>query len=641
MESTVITYFGNYIPVGDILVLATCIVFALLIRTAYISRTRSFQLFVYILITLVVASISNMLCYIFLNHLDTVPSFIPVALKIIYHFSLYGNMFLYVVYTKEPMQLSDKESKIHRMISLCVYAGLIIAEILGSVLHYGFYVDEENGIHKGLNLFPIGYLVFFTLLFIIMIWHRNNVFQKVLIGVILTCIVSLLLMVSQAFNHQSSFTTASFLFPAFALLYLIHSNPYDIELGTVNADAFEDYVAYHHRKNNELIFMSLFMHDYEQKGKKYPEGMQKTIRIFASRYFRSATIFLVSGGHMILSTPIAKNPDYQDMVQKMLDHFLQEYPVYRIEYKIIVCTSVEEVSRENNYLALFSYIQNRMSQNTIRRLETKDIESYHEHQYILRELRDIYRKKDLNDPRIEVYCQPVFNVQTEKYDTAEALMRLRLDKTGLVFPDRFIPIAERHNCIHVLSLIILSKTCRAVRDILSDGYYVKRVSVNFSMLDVREDDFSSTIINIIKTSGIPCEKIAIELTESQNERDFMIVKEKVTELKKSGIKFYLDDFGTGYSNFDRILELPFDIVKFDRSLVLASRSDIRSETMVSYLAHMFSDMNYSVLYEGVENDDDEDRCGRMCAKYLQGYKYSKPIPIERLREFFEKENVSR
>ncbi|MBO6214344.1 MAG: EAL domain-containing protein, partial [Lachnospiraceae bacterium] len=108
------------------------------------------------------------------------------------------------------------------------------------------------------------------------------------------------------------------------------------------------------------------------------------------------------------------------------------------------------------------------------------------------------------------------------------------------------------------------------------------------------------------------------------------------ELKNDGIRFYLDDFGTGYSNFDRIIELPFDIVKFDRSLVIASSTDIKTATMVSYLAHMFSDMNYAVLYEGIENSSDEERCMGMCARYLQGYKYSKPIPIDDLRKFFDK-----
>ena len=86
------------------------------------------------------------------------------------------------------------------------------------------------------------------------------------------------------------------------------------------------------------------------------------------------------------------------------------------------------------------------------------------------------------------------------------------------------------------------------------------------------------------------------------------------------------------------MELPFDIIKFDRSLVIASASDQKSERMVTHLAQMFSDMNYAVLYEGVETQDDETRCKKMDAKYLQGYKYSRPIPIEKLTEYFRKDD---
>ena len=100
--------------------------------------------------------------------------------------------------------------------------------------------------------------------------------------------------------------------------------------------------------------------------------------------------------------------------------------------------------------------------------------------------------------------------------------------------------------------------------------------------------------------------------------------------------FYLDDFGTGYSNMERIMELPFDIIKFDRSLVSASGMDERSENIVQSLARMFKDMKYSVLYEGIEDEKDEERCRGMSATYLQGYKYSRPVPIEKLREFIPK-----
>ena len=119
----------------------------------------------------------------------------------------------------------------------------------------------------------------------------------------------------------------------------------------------------------------------------------------------------------------------------------------------------------------------------------------------------------------------------------------------------------------------------------------------------------------------------------------MLMKNKIEELRKNGLKFYLDDFGTGYSNMERIMELPFDIIKFDRSLVLAAGTDERSKKMVSNLANMFSDMEYCVLYEGVEKDSDEDMCKNMSASYLQGFKYSRPKPILDLKDFMSRKAV--
>ena len=277
-----------------------------------------------------------------------------------------------------------------------------------------------------------------------------------------------------------------------------------------------------------------------------------------------------------------------------------------------------------------------MGNNEVHFVTRADINEYQRHKYVLSELQDICKKGDLDDPRVHVYCQPVLNIATQTYDTAEALMRIVLPDAGMVYPDVFIPLAEENRIIHQLTLIILHKTCVRIKEMLDQNYNIMRISVNISALELREDNFCADMDRIIRDSGIPFEKIAIELTESRSESDFMIMKAKINELKENGIKFYLDDFGTGYSNFERIMELPFDIIKFDRSLVIASAADQKSEMMVSHLAQMFSDLNYAVLYEGVENVDDELRCMKMEAKFLQGYKYSRPIPIEKLTDYFDK-----
>ncbi len=386
--------------------------------------------------------------------------------------------------------------------------------------------------------------------------------------------------------------------------------------------------------------MSLFLHDFEASNVKFPKELQYIIRRYNHDFFKKALLFKISGGHIILVAETAKNPDHKERLQSMLDDFLKQHSRFHYDYKIIFTLSNDEISRQNDYIGLIHYLESRMESQGIVYVSEKELEEYRNHKYIISELEDIHAKKDMNDPRVEVFCQPVLDTGIGKYDTAEALMRLRLEKTGMVFPDQFIPIAEKNGYIQTLSLIIFSKTCAKIKELLDEGYNVKRISVNFSMLDVRESSFSLNVRRIVSESGIPFDKVAIELTESQSEKDFMIIKERINELKSSGIKFYLDDFGTGYSNFDRIIELPFDIIKFDRSLVIASVADVKSETMVSYLAHMFSDLRYSVLYEGIETAEDENKCISMCARYLQGYKYSKPIPISELTSYFEKAEKS-
>ena len=320
----------------------------------------------------------------------------------------------------------------------------------------------------------------------------------------------------------------------------------------------------------------------------------------------------------------------------ILEAFDKQYQRFRRSYKIVTGSSMDEISNKNEYASLIRFVSRDMPENSVHHIEPDDIVKFNRNEYILHELADIYSRRDVNDPRVLAYCQPVFNLESGHFDTAEALMRLQLEKTGMVFPDQFIPLAEEHGYIHVLTEIILHKTCQEIRRLTEEGFLIKRVSVNVSVLELKDDTFCGDMIRIIDNNQIPGEKVAIELTESNSEADHMIMKEKIEELRGKGIQFYLDDFGTGYSNMERIMELPFDIIKFDRSMVIASGMDERSENIVQSLARMFKDMKYSVLYEGIEDEKDEERCKAMSAMYLQGYKYSRPVPIEKLRAFIPK-----
>ena len=632
----VVYYYENYTPVGDIVVLATCLVFLILMKVAYNVRSKNYSLLQGMIVCLMAGTVGSIVYHMLTNYVGTVDSIYIYISRGTQHIAFFIYLYLYVFYVMEPLQLDYVTGRKYILVSTIGLIGFSLYDILGTVFRFGFYIDGKT-IHSGFSFFfAIAYVFFVGIIAFLLLYYKGRMVKQILYAILGSFLVSMTVMGAQGSHHQVSFTASCFLFPIITLLYMIHSNPYNIEIGAVNVKAFEDMITYINNKQKTMILMSLYMPEFEGTGKHYPKEVQELIRGFTHRFFKNAVLFQISSGRMILSVDPKKNPDYKLGADEMLKHFYAEYPRFRLDYKIVFMKTYDEISEKHDYIKMIMFLERKMDFNTVCIVGEKEVADFNKMNYVLSQIEDIKKQGNLNDPRVEVYCQPVLNIATGKYDTAEALMRMRLPDTGMVFPDVFIPIAEEHGCIHALSRIILSKTCIRIKKLMGQGFNVQRISVNFSVGELKDPGFCDDINGIINDVGIPHDKIAIEITESQNESEFMAVKNRIEELKGDGIKFYLDDFGTGYSNFERIMELPFDIIKFDRSLVIACGSDEKSEKMVTHLARMFSAMDYSVLYEGVETEQDEQKCIRMSARYLQGYKYSKPIPMEELSNWFDK-----
>ena len=629
-------YFDNYSPTGDIIVIAICLVIFVLVSTSYVAKTRSFSIFINIVVFLILASYCDVIHHRLYIEVTNGRYAMVYFVRILYHTFLFANLLLYVVYIIELQHLERDKKHPIMAISAAIFLIVIISDIVATITGKGFRLNKVGTADVGMNIFLYGYISFIVVIIFLMVAFRNRIYKQAMLGFYGTMAISFMILLLQGKHGTSSYTTSSFLFPVLAMLYIIHSNPYDIELGAINSRALEDMVRYNYNHKNELVYMSLYLPDFDVDGAKFTKELMETVRRFATNFFNYGLLVQVSNGHVILMAQKKRNMDFENRINNILNAFVPEYEKFQYDYKIVYGVTIDEISRKNEYISFIRNIHRNMSMNSVHMVTYDDVTEFNRYEQIISELGDIYRRHDLRDPRVMAYCQPVYNIKTGRYDTAEALMRLKLPEIGLVFPDQFISLAEENGFIHVLTEIMLQKTCDELRYLIAEGYEVSRISVNVSVSELREENFIDDVGRIIEGSNIPYEKVAIELTESMNESDFAIMKNKIDELKEKGIKFYLDDFGTGYSNMERIMELPFDIIKFDRSLVIASSSDERSEKMVGSLANMFKEMGYSVLYEGVENDFDEKRCINMSASYLQGYKYSRPIPIIELNRFFSK-----
>ena len=629
-------YFDNYNAAGDIIVISICFVIGILVSTSYNTRTKTFKLFLNMLVYVALAAFFDMILHDYYVDITDGNYALIYVIRVIYHAMLFSLFLIYVVYLVTILNLEKKAVVPVMSVATWLYIIVLVTDIIMTASGKGFSIDKNGTASYGPNLFIIGYLAFVSLIVFVTLKYRDRLYRKSVIGLFGTMLVSFLILYIQGRFGQASFTVATFLFPVLAIMYLMHSNPYNVETGSISSASLKETVRFYYEKKLPFYFMSMYLPDFHAEAKELPEAIKAEIRRFPSAHFRKSVLFDISNGHLLLMIPKKGNPNCEQSIREILEAFRFDYEKYRFDYKIVMGQSIEDISRRNEYLSLIRDIMHHMPMNSLHEVTEEDVKAFDRSEDILVQLEDIYKKGDLDDERVLAYCQPVLNIRTGKYDTAEALMRLRLPELGMVFPDQFIPLAEDMGFIHVLTKIILHKTCAAVSSLISEGYEVKRISVNASMADFRDEKYAMELSSIIRESGIPHGKIAIEVTESQSESDFLSLKSMIEALKGDGIKFYLDDFGTGYSNMERIMKLPFDIIKFDRSLVIASQADKRSEEIVEKLAGMFAELHYSVLYEGVEDESDEKRCINMHASYLQGYKYSKPIPIAGLRDFFSK-----
>ncbi|MBQ9009515.1 MAG: EAL domain-containing protein [Clostridia bacterium] len=626
-----------YSPIGDLICISLCWTMLILVFCSYMRRTRSFNLFFGILFSLLLAANSSIVYRTM--HQSWQPSFtVPIyATRLIMHATMFAVLALYVAYFAEVTRLGKSEKRRTYALVGCLWALLFLYDLYGTVTGRTFRIDSNGQTYTGLSIFSIGYLIFVAFNLFMLIRVRKRIYKRIIIGFFLTEVLAILVNLIQRLNGQSSFTVVSFCFPVLAMLYFFHSNPYDTRIGAVNRTSMDDYIRRCHAMHRSFGFISLYLPDFNQAGKQLPEELQAIIRNDALPIFRGAVLFFIEKGHYVFMYPKNRNLDEKVRLVHAMKVFQTGYQQFHYDHKIVIGQSVATTAIAD-YVSFIHYLHRSMGMNTIHYVASEDWDNYNRYAYILSELTDIYNRHDLNDPRVLVYAQPVYNVALKRYDTAEALMRLKLEKTGLVFPDQFIPVAEENGFIHVLTEIILHKTCREIRLLAMEGYLFSRISVNVAAEEMQLDSFCDDILRIIHYCGIHRHQVAIELTESENESDFPVTKEKILALREEGIKFYLDDFGTGYSSLERILQLPFDIIKFDRTMVMASRTGAQA-IIVKRMAQLFADLNYSVLFEGIEDEEDEQRCCSMSASYLQGYRYSKPVPIDEMTRFFERKPV--
>ncbi len=226
---------------------------------------------------------------------------------------------------------------------------------------------------------------------------------------------------------------------------------------------------------------------------------------------------------------------------------------------------------------------------------------------------------------LEVYLQPLVDSGSGKIVAAEALARLRTAEGKMIPPAEFIPIAEKDGSIIKLGEDVLCETCRFIRDHEMEKLGLRWINVNLSPCQCMSKNLAARFGKILEETGVAAERIHLELTE-QSIIDYSLLKNQITALQELGFQFSLDDYGSGYSNLTRVKQYPFKNIKMDMEVV---RNYFRDrDALLPTLIQVFKQMNFSITAEGIETKEMAELMAEAGCDYLQGYYFSRPIPMD-------------
>ncbi|MBU0632829.1 EAL domain-containing protein [bacterium] len=236
--------------------------------------------------------------------------------------------------------------------------------------------------------------------------------------------------------------------------------------------------------------------------------------------------------------------------------------------------------------------------------------------------------------------QPKISIKTGKIIGAEALIRWNSATLGFVRPDQFIGVAEDTHMIIEIGKWVLDQACKDFVQLKSEGYKLGQVSVNISAVQLKFSDLLETLQDVIKSTGIETRELELEVTESYIASNELKAIETLGKFRKLGIELAIDDFGTGYSSMSYLQKLPITRLKIDKAFVDDLPHSNESEAIVKAILALASTFGLKVTIEGVENCEQLDFFkGKYCDD-IQGYVYSKPLPLDELKVFIKNNSKS-
>ncbi|MCR4697077.1 MAG: EAL domain-containing protein [Lachnospiraceae bacterium] len=512
-----------------------------------------------------------------------------------------------------------------------------------------FYYDELDRYTHGplfivLYIVSISYMVFAVYLAV----RHNRVLTKGRSAALLFFIlISFIPLVVQMFIPEYLVTLFFESLGMMGILFTIENKDDVINpiTGIYNRFALEDALSDAMASNDKTLLMVKIPNlNYYNKmiGFENMNGILSKISMFLETEFTDFMCYDCNRGHFAMIGDRIDDAKIEEIKKKIFDRFEESWGKGKITLAFPVQFGAiqlpEDVKTMENLQMIIdaSFDEKRSSV-----MDVPQIIAEYERRVLVERLID----KALKNKSFQVYYQPIWDYHTGKVRSAEALCRLIDDEFGFIAPDEFIPIAEQNGTVLEIGRFVFEEVCRFYNEGRLQDLGINYIEVNLSVVQCVSRNIKESFDEILKKYNLDSNCINLEITESATADNHKVLIDTIGKLSESGFLFSLDDYGTGYSNIAYMYEMPFSIIKIDKSILWKAMQPENGEGLdgaIIYLENtirMLKNMNYYVLVEGVETLEQKMLLERMGCDYFQGFYFSKPVQKQVFADYLKVVNA--
>lgn len=591
------------------------------------------KLFFNVVCIITISLFADVLSLVAIYYKEALPSLFVNGICKFYLITLLWGVWSALVYVVSDLMKESRHIQFCRKLLLVI----LLQSLLVSCLPISIFDDGKTVYTYGA---AVNTIYGFVALYIVATLAVSVKFRKQLnprrrFGVVLWMLIWMASATFQVFNN-------GILIVGFAsaigvlILFVIMENPeanLDRRFGYFNSYALSEYIGqmYDRESSFGVLDITLEYSNVREEGEADEDEILRKILKIAKSYSGFFVFKNYNTGLMLASEDASR----VCLVSEALGKEIAEDALLQKTVRGVLVEHAEALTGLEELLHFLNFARSEGLRHKRRILTTDEsfIARFKEQFQVEQEIREA-----LLQDRVEVFLQPFFSPEKGKFTSAEALVRIRKTEGGYMSPGLFIPVAEKNGQILALGERVFEKVCQMLKETRMVELGMEHIEVNLSVVQCEKKNLADTLIQIVENYQIAPGRINLEITETASINAKQILLENMEKLIEYGFTFSLDDFGKGESNLMYIVEMPVTIVKLDYDMTKAFFDSDKAKQVVKAVIGMVHRLGLKLVAEGVETREESEQLQKEGVDYIQGFYYSKPIPLEEFLHFVECEN---